>query len=76
MATHGDAEGKEINESTRKNQTQGKNMWRLMNRRNRKQRKRTARKLRQVLRLEDIFQNEETYFERYYVVKFLNEYKY
>ena len=71
MATHRDAEGNEINESIRKNKAQGENVWRLIDRRSGGQRKRTARKLRQVLRLEDIFQNEETYFERYYIIKLL-----
>ena len=43
--------------------------WTTVNRRETSKRRRVARKMRQVLKLEDLFQP-EPYFEKYYVLRF------
>ena len=55
----------ERNEETREG-----NEWVTVNRRTTHQRKRTARKIRQLLRLEDLFEAEEVYFDKYYMIRF------
>ena len=44
--------------------------WTTVNRKNNNQRKRVVRKLRQALRLEDIFKPESEHFEKYYLIRF------